>query len=82
MLEVCDRVKGALGPDTECSITPAPPDSLAAAGANASSAVLRRKACKDVTSSESRRRRRRRRCLQDVALCAQRFGDDTPSSVL
>ena len=52
VLEVCDRVKGALGPDTDCSITSAPPDSLAAAGANASSAVLRRKACKDVTSSE------------------------------
>jgi len=50
VLEVCDRVKGALGPDTECTITPAPPDSLAA-GASAST-VLRRKACKDVTSSE------------------------------
>ncbi|KAL4458483.1 hypothetical protein ABPG75_013348 [Micractinium tetrahymenae] len=54
VLEVCDRVKGALGPDTECTITPAPPDSLAA-GASTSTA-LRRKACKDVTSSSNLRR--------------------------
>lgn len=54
VLEVCDRVKGALGPDTECTITPAPADSLAA-GAPAST-VLGRKACKDVTSTSNLRR--------------------------
>lgn len=36
-------------PAAECTITPAPPDSLAA---GASTSVLRRKACKDVTSCE------------------------------
>jgi hypothetical protein len=50
-LEVCDRVKGALGPDTDCTITPAPADSLAAGA----STVPRRKACKDVTSCEAER---------------------------
>ena len=39
-------------PAAECTITPAPADSLAA-GASASTA-LRRKACKDVTSGEGR----------------------------
>jgi UTP:GlnB (protein PII) uridylyltransferase len=52
VLEVCDRVKGALGPDTDCTITPAPADSLAAGA----STVPRRKACKDVTSSSNLRR--------------------------
>lgn len=54
VLEVCDRIKGALGSNTECTITPAPPDSLAAAAAGASS--FRRRACKDVTSSSNLRR--------------------------
>ncbi|PSC71312.1 ACT domain-containing ACR9-like [Micractinium conductrix] len=54
VLEICDRVKGALGPDTECTITPAPPDSLSA-GTSASSKLLR-KACKDVTSTSNLRR--------------------------
>jgi hypothetical protein len=49
VLEVCDRVKGALGPDTDCTITPAPADSLAAG--STTSTALGRKACKDVTSS-------------------------------
>lgn len=53
VLEVCDRVKGALGPDTECTVTPAPPDSLAA---GTTTSVLRRKACKDVTSTANLRK--------------------------
>lgn len=54
VLEVCDRVKGALGPDTDCTITPAPLDSLAAGATT--SAALGRKACKDVTSTSNLRR--------------------------
>ncbi|KAL4855006.1 ACT domain-containing protein ACR10 [Chlorella vulgaris] len=54
VLEVCDRVKGALGPDTDCTITPAPADSLAAG--STTSTALGRKACKDVTSTSNLRR--------------------------
>lgn len=50
VLEVCDRIKGALGSNTECTITPAPPDSLAAV---AGAASFSRRACKDVTSCEA-----------------------------
>lgn len=55
VLEVCDRVKGALGPNTDCTITPAPRDSLAA-GAGTACAAVGRRACKDVTSSSNLRR--------------------------
>lgn len=50
VLEVCDRIKGALGSNTECTITPAPADSLAAV---AGAASFSRRACKDVTSSSN-----------------------------
>lgn len=44
-LEICDRVKGVLGPDTECSISLAPLDSIAEGPS-----LVRRKACKDAVS--------------------------------
>lgn len=44
-LEICDRVKGVLGSDTECSISPAPLDSIAD-----TPTLTRRKACKDAVS--------------------------------
>ena len=53
-LEICDRVKGVLGPDAECTISSAPPDSVCPA--TSATAVLRRRACKDATSSASLRR--------------------------
>lgn len=44
-LEICDRVKGVLGSDTECGIAPAPLDSIAD-----TATLTRRKACKDAVS--------------------------------
>lgn len=58
VLEICDRVKGALGPDVQCDVEPAPQAAMTIAGGSSpflrqsksSGHSLMRMACKDTAS--------------------------------
>lgn len=78
VLEICDRVKGALGPDVHCDIEPAPLAAMTVAGGSAPTLMqsrssghsLQRMACKDTASCANLRSivgRKKEACISGAA---------------